>query len=257
METGNLVLRPRNPWRFSFDRVTGDLNIGDVGQDTYEEIDYQPVGVGSGRGVNFGWSCLRGPTPVHDVNPPPPVMVEPVFEYTHVGRGACSITGGYVVQDQEVPSLLGRYLYSDYCNGAIYSNILHIPDAQGDAPTGLDAGNTTSFGEDSCGHVYVAGQSGSPNVWRIRENPPGPQSCIPRYDLPVLTAHVEDDFTIELNDPNGQNLDGGTLPEGAYTLELDDNSIDHNFHLTGGSVSCVPRQSCASDVETTGTRPGP
>ena len=91
----------------------------------------------------------------------------------------------------------------------------------------------STFGEDSCGHVYVAGQGSGTNVFRIRQPDPPGQFCIPRYDLPVLTAHVDDDFTIDLKDPNGQSLNGGTLPQGAYTLELDDNSTFHNFHLTG------------------------
>ena len=208
----------RNPWRFSFDRRhTDDLTIGDVGQYTYEEIDYRPVDTGWGRGVNFGWSCFEGRhvyrTDDPYCNPPDPDIVSPVLEYSHSGRSACSITGGYVVRDQEVPSLLGRYLYSDYCNGAIYSNILQIPDVQGDAPTGLDAGNTTSFGEDSCGHVYVAGQSGEPERLAHPRESAGPQSCIPRYKLPVLTAHVDDDFTISLKDPNGQELDTDVSPK--------------------------------------------
>ena len=111
----------RNPWRFSFDRVTNDLNIGDVGQNQYEELDYRPVNTGWGRGVNFGWSCFEGfhvyRTTDPYCNPPDPGIIPPVLEYSHSGRNACSVTGGYVVRDQEVQSLLGRYVYSDYCNG--------------------------------------------------------------------------------------------------------------------------------------------
>ena len=73
--------------------------------------------------------------------------------------------------------------------------------------------------------------AGSPNVWRIRQTDPPGQFCIPRYNLPVLTAHVEDDFTIELKDPTARTWTAERCPEGAYTLELDDNSIFHNFHL--------------------------
>ena len=96
----------RNPWRFSFDRLTGDLYIGDVGQNAYEEIDYQPVDLGNGRGVNFGWRCREGRHlyPNGPCSPPPPNMVDPVWEYTHSGgnHNGCSISGGYVVRDQEV-----------------------------------------------------------------------------------------------------------------------------------------------------------
>src|SRR5436190_10198520 len=215
----------RNPWRFSFDRVTGDLNIGDVGQDMYEEIDYQPVDIGSGRGVNFGWHCREGRHPYTTCTPPPPNPIDPVWEYTHSGgsHNGCSITGGYVVRDQEVQSLLGRYLYTDYCNGSVYSQVLQIPDSQEDAQTGLILNFPTTFGEDSCGHVYVAsqGQTEGNAVFRIRQTDPPPPSCVPQYDLPVLTASVTDDNngTISLRDPNGQDLNGGTLPQGAYTLE--------------------------------------
>ena len=248
----------RNPWRFTFDRVTGDFNLADVGQNQYEEIDYRPVSLGWGRGTNFGWSCFEGRhvyrTSDPYCNPPRSSIVPPILEYSHAGRSACSITGGYVVRDQEVQSLLGRYLYTDLCNGNIYSNVPAIPDAQGDAQTGLILNTPTTFGEDACGHVYVAGQGQTQGntVFHIRQTDPPGQFCIPQFDLPVLTAQVEDDFTISLKDTNGQELDGGTLPQGAYKLELDDNSTFHNFHLTGGSVSCVPQQSCASDVESSG-----
>src|SRR5262249_52456057 len=135
------------------------------------------------------------------------------------------------------------------------ANILGIPDATGDREeTDIDTGqlNPTTFGEDSCGHMYVAGQGGNPNtVFRIRQQDPPGVFCISQYDLPVLTANVNNDSTIHLL-YNGEELNGQALPQGAYTLELDDNSANHNFHLlseTGSSsVSCVPVTSCASDV---------
>ena len=94
----------RNPWRFSFDRVTGDFTLGDVGQNTWEEIDYRPISEGWGRGVNFGWSCMEG-RHLYGNCPEPPNDTLPVYEYNH-NIGGCSITGGYVGRDQEVPSLL-------------------------------------------------------------------------------------------------------------------------------------------------------
>jgi glucose/arabinose dehydrogenase len=106
----------RNPWRFSFDRLTGALTIGDVGQESWEELNYEPVSAGSGRGDNFGWVCREG---MHDFSsdPPcddPPALTEPVFEYAHDGS-TCAITGGYVVRDQALAGLYGRYLYADLC----------------------------------------------------------------------------------------------------------------------------------------------
>lgn len=151
----------RNPWRFSFDRLNGDLTIGDVGQNTREEIDFAPGG--SGVGANYGWHCREGfiATPGVDCPSPPP-FVQPVLDYPH-SRG-CAIVGGYVVRDRDLPSLAGRYVYGDNCDDDIRS--LGLANAGGtDAPTGLTVGGLFSFGEDSCGHVYVA--SGSGTVARI------------------------------------------------------------------------------------------
>src|SRR5215218_3532575 len=107
----------RNPWRFSFDRQTGDLTIGDVGEGSREEIDLLPASAGGGLGANLGWSCWEG-TVAYQPNyaeaacaPARAAHTGPVWEYSHT-RG-CAITGGYVVRDPELPTLLGRYLYGD------------------------------------------------------------------------------------------------------------------------------------------------
>ena len=105
----------RNPWRFSFDRLTGDLTIGDVGYMNWEEIDFMPNG--TGRGANFGWNCFEGthpllPTPM-GCTPPPVNHTPPVLEYPNPDPGSASVTGGYVIRDGALPSLLGRYVYAD------------------------------------------------------------------------------------------------------------------------------------------------
>ncbi|MBA2568897.1 MAG: PQQ-dependent sugar dehydrogenase, partial [Actinobacteria bacterium] len=127
----------RNPWRFSFDRQTGDLTIGDVGQGAWEEIDFA-LAPNAGRGMNFGWSCLEGRHLFGNCSEPSN-HVPPVWEYSH--PSGCSITGGYVVRDPAVPSLFGRYVYTDYCTSGgafgLRSVMLAIPDAAGDSPTGL------------------------------------------------------------------------------------------------------------------------
>jgi Glucose / Sorbosone dehydrogenase/PASTA domain len=160
----------RNPWRFSFDRQTGDLNIADVGQGSWEEIDFAPAAAGRGRGLNFGWSCWEGR---HAYNPnngepacqsPPSNPVAPVWEYPH-SRG-CSITGGYVVRDPALPLLAGRYVYGDYCTSPVWSIALAVPDGQDDRQTGLSVSSLYSFGEDACGRVYAA--SGSGPVYRLQ-----------------------------------------------------------------------------------------
>jgi len=248
----------RNPWRFSFDRTTGDLTMGDVGQDAWEEIDYRPVDLGWGFGANFGWSCFEGRHPYNTCSPPPPNPIPPVFEISH-DTGACSVIGGYVVRDPELTTLQGQYLYTDLCLGHIHAQTLQIPNSVGHTDTGLTVSNPSTFGEDGCGHLYVAGLGSGNNVFRIRQTDPPPPDCPPAFPLPVLTADVNDNFTIHLRDPNGQDLNGGTLPEGSYRLEVDDNSEDHNFHLlrplstvsVPSTVSCVP-SGCATDVQRTG-----
>ena len=162
----------RNPWRFSFDRQTGNLTIGDVGQGAWEEVDFA-LAPSAGRGVNFGWSCMEGRHPYSNNCPEPPNHVPPVWEYSH-GSG-CSITAGYVVRPPNLPSFAGRYFYTDYCTSdsgfGLRSVLLAIPDATDDQPTGLFANSVTSYGEDALGRVYVMGGG---VVQRFTEGGPPP-----------------------------------------------------------------------------------
>ena len=149
----------RNPYRFSFDRATGALVIGDVGQNNFEEIDYAPA-PDAGRGVNFGWRCREGAHPTPTLSSPctAPGAVDPVLEYGH-GDG-CAVTGGYVVRDPGLDELRGRYVYADYCAGALRSVVLATPAAGDDRPVGIHVPEVSSFGEDACGRVYVASRQG-------------------------------------------------------------------------------------------------
>ena len=111
----------RNPWRFSFDRVTGSLWIGDVGQNNWEEIDRGiRISTGPGRGVNWGWRVLEG---THCYNPSSGCSTsgrtKPLTEYSHDG-GRCSVTGGFVYRGTQVPALVGGYVFADYCSGEIF-----------------------------------------------------------------------------------------------------------------------------------------
>jgi Glucose / Sorbosone dehydrogenase/PASTA domain len=168
----------RNPWRFSFDRQTGDLVIGDVGQGSWEEIDFVPTGAGRGRGANFGWGCWEGrhvyPPNVGrpDCTPLPSNHLPPVLEYSHA-RG-CSITGGYVVRDPALAPLLGRYVYGDFCDDRLWSTILAVPDAQDDLETGLSVPSLYSFGEDACGRVYALSGAGPVYRLQVAGATPGP-----------------------------------------------------------------------------------
>jgi hypothetical protein len=172
----------RNPWRFSFDRATGDLTIADVGESSREEVDFAPAASGGG-GVNYGWPCYEG-TLVHSSSPPCPVAgtTMPVLEKDHSTDGFCAIVGGYVVRDPALGSLAGRYVYGDNCNSGLRSASLATPNASGDSAVGVSVPATTSFGEDSCGHVYVASLNGP--VYRLDEGtftpcPESPGSGLP------------------------------------------------------------------------------
>ncbi|MEA2642983.1 MAG: hypothetical protein QOG08_9, partial [Chloroflexota bacterium] len=107
----------RNPWRFSFDRATGDLYIGDVGQDSWEEIDFQPAPLAGG--ANYGWPVWEA-THRYRSGPAPAGDTKPVAEYSHAG-GQCSVTGGYVYRGAAIPALSGFYFFGDYCAGRIWA----------------------------------------------------------------------------------------------------------------------------------------
>ena len=149
----------RNPWRFSFDRATGALAIGDVGQDRFEEIDYESRGAALGK--NFGWSHFEGFRRFKSGSTPtyaPPVLVR-----SHAA-GFCAIVGGYVVRDGS-SSLNGRYVYGDLCNSRLYSVRLHSGGASGNRALPVRVGNLVSFGEDARGRVYAVSLSGP--VYRL------------------------------------------------------------------------------------------
>ncbi|MGZ4215702.1 MAG: PQQ-dependent sugar dehydrogenase [Solirubrobacteraceae bacterium] len=150
----------RNPWRFSFDRLSGDLAIGDVGQDKYEEIDFAPHG--TGKGANYGWSIFEGRSRFKPGTAPGAVF--PVLVAPH-SAGYCAIIGGYVVRDRSLGSLYGRYLYGDDCKPQISSVKLSRGRARGNHATGLSVNAMSSFGEDAAGHVYAVSLAGP--VYRI------------------------------------------------------------------------------------------
>jgi glucose/arabinose dehydrogenase len=143
----------RNPWRFSFDRATGDIWLGDVGEISREEVDMIPAGVG---GLNFGWNQWEGvrpfPAPSGAYAPP---YTFPVTDYSH--RKRCSVTGGFVYRGKAVPDLRGRYIFGDWCSGEVFW-VHASPDPQRPLPVvGLEdvPAALTSFGQDPSGELYI------------------------------------------------------------------------------------------------------
>ncbi|MDP9401011.1 MAG: PQQ-dependent sugar dehydrogenase, partial [Actinomycetota bacterium] len=150
----------RNPWRFAFDPATGDLAVGDVGQDRVEEITFLPRGTIAG--ANLGWRPFEGRRRLFDE--PAPGHVAPVIELQHAD-GNCSVTGGVFVRDRALRALAGRYVYGDFCAGRLRSARLTPGAAQGDAAVGLRVPALSSFGTDARGRVHVVSLEGP--VYRL------------------------------------------------------------------------------------------
>jgi glucose/arabinose dehydrogenase len=159
----------RNPFRFSFDTGGGGpprVAIADVGGNRFEELDYMTVPAASG--ANFGWDAFEGFVRYREVEsgtPDPGGTVKPVFAYPHSRDGSCAIVGGYVSRDPRLPSIRGRYVYSDYCEGRLHSLLPRLGRARGDRPLGPSVAQPTSFGLDDRGRMYVCSQDGP--VYRL------------------------------------------------------------------------------------------
>jgi len=153
----------RNPWRFSFDRLTGDLFIADVGQNAWEEVSFEPVTSSGGR--NYGWRRMEG---AHCFNPPNNCndgsLVLPILEYSHAL--GCSITGGYRYRGAEMPEQFGTYFYGDFCSGTIWGGTENVETGAWTATELLDSdASISTFGEDEQGELYVADLGGT--LYRI------------------------------------------------------------------------------------------
>jgi glucose/arabinose dehydrogenase len=159
----------RNPWRFSFDRGTGDLYIADVGEARFEEVDVSPAAEGTGKGANYGWNRMEGNHCFNSGQCDQAGLTTPAYEYSH-GQG-CSITGGYVYRGSAIPALQGLYFFADYCQGWVRSFRY-----TGGAATELTewrtlrpGGSITSFGEDPAGELYLTVESG--RVFKVVPEP--------------------------------------------------------------------------------------
>lgn len=157
----------RNPWRFSFDRLTGDMWIADVGQNLWEEVDFEPANT---PGLNYGWRCYEG---THAFNTAgcqaASAYVSPFFEYAHSGANGCSVTGGFIYRGSKYPDLYGCYLFSDYCSGRWWYSKRN---ADGTITTNILANlggyEFSTYGEDNKGELYVALLS-SGKIQKVKE----------------------------------------------------------------------------------------
>ncbi len=209
----------RNPWRFSFDRITGDLWIGDVGQALWEEIDFQPVT--SHGGENYGWRCYEANV-VYDTAGcnPAAEMTFPVFAYPHGTGNGCCVIGGYRYRGSLFPNMTGRYFFADYCSDNIWS-LYDSAGAWGVELHGKFAGNSFStFGEDASGELYIAGLV-SGMVYHLIDSTAQYVPEIRPGAVTIFPNPVNDNVDIHVNQPIGTlmhimitNLQGVTVYSG-------------------------------------------
>lgn len=158
----------RNPWRYSFDPLTGDLYVADVGQGQWEEVNFVPAGAPAG--LNFGWSYYEGSQPFSGQPPAGLDFVWPVAEYPHSGSlegmSGCSVTGGYVYRGQEMPEWQGVYFFGDYCSGGVFGLARTGESDWLAAALFSPGGNITTFGVDEAGELYLA-EYGSGSLLRL------------------------------------------------------------------------------------------
>ena len=242
----------RNPWRFSFDRQTGDLWIADVGQNNIEEINMVPI---TSAGVNYGWRCYEGDQTYNTTGncPSSTTLMFPIAQYTHSGDGLfkCSITGGYRYRGNTYPNMQGWYFFADYC-----SNEIGILTFDGSAwnmtfTPPFSGNNWTAFGEDANGELYLAGIS-SGNIYKIVHNnlstpPPNEHTSFNIYPNPAtntltisgkhLNTHTLNIYTVygkkvstHTITKNNKEISVENLKSGLYLVEITTHSNNKQHH---------------------------
>lgn len=206
----------RNPWRTSFDRMTGDFWIGDVGQGAVEEIDM--FAVGTGAGANLGWRVVEGDQCTGLTGPvtcADPTLIKPLITYTHsVG---CSVTGGYLYRGAAVASLAGRYVYGDFCSGRIWAAQKNGSGQWLSAQlTGPTLGIST-FGEDDAGELYVA-DYGAGDIYKFAESAPPNSPVLALTSTSVNFGSVTVGATSAAQTVTVSNSGGGTLTLTSLTI---------------------------------------
>ncbi len=205
----------RNPWRFNFDRCTGDLWIGDVGQDYYEEVDFQAAS--STGGQNYGWRCREGLHACPTCNTSgcgTTGFTDPVYEYTHSTPNGCSITGGFVYRGGIYGGLFGWYLFTDYCSGRIWGTYSNGSGGWNTTILGDFLTNQyTSFGEDYLGELYLMGRYNG-RIYKISESTCLPTAYICEGDLQVCEgSEVPITATYGFGNTYQWSLNGNDIPD--------------------------------------------
>ena len=221
----------RNPWRFSFDRATGQLYVGDVGQNAREEIDIVTLG------GNYGWRVMEGTgcTNLGPASCTAPGFIPPITEYENNGNtgGRCSVTGGYVYRGSQQALPFGAYVFADYCTGEIFMFNAGMQSRLLDTPL-----NITSFGEDEAGEIYVVGQGGS--IFRIA-NPDILSGPIRTFSLgqsgTALSWVTEVGSSLTSGYAEIQADVGSTVPAGFAVLGLRQNGV----LVSEASVTATPQ----------------
>jgi glucose/arabinose dehydrogenase len=245
----------RNPWRSGFDRLTGDLYTGDVGQNAVEEVDFQPGGMAPTPVRNYGWRCMEGTscTGLTGCTCNAPDLTLPIHTFTHAA-GNCSVTGGYVYRGCAMPAMHGIYFFADYCSAQIWSfrystgtGVTEFTNRTAElAPGGgLSIATITSFGEDAVGELYICDQAGE--VFKIipagATNPIG--ACCTAGDCSQLSA-------ADCAAQGGQYLGDCLLcenlecPEACCFVAGDCSDIGPTECLDRGGTSAGPDTSCAT-----------
>ena len=206
----------RNPWRFSFDRLTGDLWLADVGQNKYEEINFQ-AGLTEG-GQNYGWDCKEGKHKFEPGNCSPlATLTNPIIEYSHAGDD-CTVVGGFVYRGTIYPNMFGKYFYNDYCSGR-FSTIYNDGGTWVDVPLLMEEPfEYVTFGEDMHGELYVADIAGG-EIYKLIDTSGGKWGAtLSEIDLTLFPnpstgqfqvkwiANATEKCTIEIMNTYGQNI---------------------------------------------------
>jgi glucose/arabinose dehydrogenase len=232
----------RNPWRDSFDRLTGDLIITDVGESAIEEIDFAPAGQNRGKGWNYGWKCYEGSVrhlssttiPCGSCTNPSCVFHFPAYEYDHT-LSRCAVTGGYVYRGCAIPDLQGTYFAADYCGNQIYTGRFvnglwtDVMDRAAELAPGGGSSITaiTSFGEDSKGEMYLCAQDGE--IFKIV-----PRTGVAESDMPVLRVAAA------AGDSLGATTPGNALAPGIQAFQRPGSRIRGVGFLRNATIRSCP-----------------